>query len=155
MRRLLVPLLLPFVTRWIHVQERRILAHGEPLDDQGISDARKIGVANPERVRLLRVPNVPVPGGPLVAFCGRWTGGPSGRIAGLTARYGIFIRTDVWGDRRLVAHELVHTAQYERLGGIRNFLRQYLTECLATGYDCAALELEAVEAAAGIFRGDP
>ncbi len=154
LRRLLVSLLLPFVTWWIEVQERRILVQGELLDARGLADARRIGVTNPERVRLLRVRAVPVPGGPLVDFCGRWTGGPVGRIAGLTARYGIFIRADVWGDRRLIAHELAHTAQYERLGGIRSFLRQYLTECLTTGYACAALELEAVEAAAGIHFND-
>jgi hypothetical protein len=54
----------------------------------------------------------------------------------------------VWGDRRLVAHELAHTMQYERLGSVRAFLRQYLVECLTTGYAGAALELEAIEAAA-------
>ena len=46
---------------------------------------------------------------------------------GLTLRYGIFIRSDCWGDRNLVAHELAHTAQYERLGGIEPFLRKYFS----------------------------
>jgi len=52
---------------------------------------------------------------------------------GLTLRYGIFIRADHWGARRLVVHELVHTAQYERLGGFEPFLRQYLLECINIG----------------------
>jgi hypothetical protein len=148
MRRFLVPLLLPFVTRWIEEQERQILAEGEPLDERGLAEARRIGVTRPERVRLLRVPEVPLPCGRLIAALGKWVGGPAGRVAGLTAQYGIFIRSDRWDDRRLVAHELAHTAQYERLGGVRSFLRQYLTECLTTGYAGAALELEAIEAAA-------
>ncbi|HRJ72181.1 MAG TPA: hypothetical protein PLS03_08140 [Terrimicrobiaceae bacterium] len=44
----------------------------------------------------------------------------------------------------MIAHECVHTAQYERLGGFRPFLRQYLEECLAVGYDESPLELEAM-----------
>jgi hypothetical protein len=75
-------------------------------------------------------------------------GGPWKNTVGLTARYGIFIREAYWGDRRLIAHELAHTAQYERLGGITPFLRAYLTECLTSGYPRSALELEAVAAAA-------
>lgn len=150
MQRLLVSLLLPYVTRWIEAQERRILAVGRPLDALGIEDARRIGVAHPERVRLLCVPTVPVPGGALVAAFDRWSGMPGGETMGLTARYGIFIRAELFGDRHLLAHELAHIAQYERLGGVRPFLQQYLTECLTTGYASAALEQEAAAAAATV-----
>ena len=150
MRQLLVPVLLPYVTRWVESQERRILADGTPLDERSLNDARRIGVAHPERVRLLRVPIVPLPCGPLVASIGKWFAIPTGNTAGLTAYYGIFIRAEWWGDRRLIAHELAHTAQYERLGGVRPFLRRYLTECLTTGYVSAPMELEAIAAAADI-----
>jgi hypothetical protein len=61
----------------------------------------------------------------------------------LTLRHGIFIRADEWGDRRLVVHELAHTAQYERLGGFGPFLRQYLQECVTVGYPATPLEQEA------------
>jgi hypothetical protein len=50
----------------------------------------------------------------------------------------------------LIAHELVHAAQYERLGGILPFLRQYLVECLTIGYANAPMELEAAEMAARV-----
>ena len=63
---------------------------------------------------------------------------------GLTLRYGIFIRADRVGDRRLVFHELVHTLQYERLGGFQGFLRQYLNECVTIGYPAAPMEQEAI-----------
>jgi hypothetical protein len=150
MRRLLVPLLLGYVTRWIEAQERRILAEGSPLTERGLADARRIGVLQPERVRLLRVTHVPQPGGAFIAFLARCVGMPGDDTSGLTARYGIFIRSNEWGDRGLIAHELAHTAQYERLGGVRPFLRQYLTECLTAGYHGASLELEAIEAAADV-----
>jgi len=69
----------------------------------------------------------------------------STHTAGLTLRHGIFIRVDCWGDRRLVFHELVHTMQYERMGGIQSFLRQYLFECLTIGYPAAPMEQEAIQ----------
>ena len=62
----------------------------------------------------------------------------------LTVRYGIFLRSDCWRNRLLVAHELVHTLQYERLGGFEAFLRPYLIECLIRpGYPYGAMEKEA------------
>ena len=56
---------------------------------------------------------------------------------------GIFIRDDHWDSRRLVVHQLAHTMQYERLGSIESFLRQYLHECITTGYLAAPMEQEA------------
>lgn len=70
------------------------------------------------------------------------------RTAGLTLRYGIYVRSDCWDDRQLLIHELVHTSQYERLGGFQQFLRKYLDECLAIGYPAAPMEQEAVTKAA-------
>ncbi len=75
----------------------------------------------------------------------------SANTIGLTARYGIFLREDYRHDRSLLRHELAHTAQYERLGGIRPFLRQYLGEWLEVGYPSGALEVEA-SAVADRFR---
>ncbi len=74
--------------------------------------------------------------------------------AGLTVRYGIFIRADCWGDRGLVFHELVHTLQYERLGGFEPFLRQYLHECLTIGYPAAPMEQEAVTKTMTLLRDE-
>jgi hypothetical protein len=118
-----------------------------------LADATSLGVREPDRVRLLALDSVPTPTDltlkTAVAAIQFLT--PSTR--GLTLRYGIFVRNDCWGDRRLIAHELVHTAQYERLGGIRPFLRQYLTECLTIGYPAGPLEQEAIATAGGLdFR---
>jgi hypothetical protein len=64
----------------------------------------------------------------------------------MTLRYGIFIQAQHWGERRLLLHELAHVAQYERFGGFRGFLYQYLRECINPGYPLGDLELEAKRA---------
>jgi uncharacterized protein YjaZ len=53
----------------------------------------------------------------------------------------------------LLAHELHHVAQYERLG-IAGFARRYITELLVAGYANAPLEAEA-NAAAAPYKGSP
>ena len=67
---------------------------------------------------------------------------------GLTFRYGIFIRADYWNQRPLLVHQLVHTSQYERLGGFEGYLRPYLLECITPpGYPLGPMEQEAVTTA--------
>ena len=121
-----------------------------PLCESNLSDARLMGVEHPERIRLLRVVGIPLPGNPVLMFAARITGLFSPHTAGMALRYGIFVRQDCWGDRRLIAHECVHTAQYERLGGFSGFLSCYLRECLETGYPAAPMEQEAIVRSAEI-----
>jgi len=71
----------------------------------------------------------------------------------MTLRYGIFIRREYWGNRRLLAHELAHVAQYERMGGVRRFLGAYLQECLNPGYPLGPLEQEAKQAESALIDG--
>jgi hypothetical protein len=101
-------------------------------------------VREPERVRLLELARVPVPKDLTLRTAAAAIQFLTSTTCGLALRYGIFIRRDCWGNRRLVAHELVHTAQYERLGGIEPFLRQYLYQCLTIGYPEAPMEQEAI-----------
>ena len=145
--RLLLPVMLPVGCAWIARQERRILAEGVPLSPTQLADARALGVVEPERVRLLCLPRIPLPRHRFVRWLGARTGTLSTETVGLSARYGIFLRMPFHHDRRLLAHELTHTRQYERLGGIRPFLRRYLHECLTVGYYEAPMEWEAIEAA--------
>lgn len=119
-------MLLPLAGAWAAEQERIILQSGVPLTEPQLTDARQVGVIHTERVRLLRVVQIPAPSHPVLARAAAATGLISPTTGGMTLRYGIFIRTDCWGQRLLVAHELVHTSQYERLGGFEAFLRPYL-----------------------------
>jgi hypothetical protein len=133
--RLLLAVALPIATAWARRQEKRILRAGVPLNEQQLADARLVGVAEPERVRLLVVDRVP----PRVPFVNRST-------IGMALGHGIFLRRDFADRRSLLLHELVHTAQYERLG-FRAFLQRYLHECLTCGYPGGALEMEATRVA--------
>jgi hypothetical protein len=141
-------MLLPLACAWAVGQERAILRSGVALSELQLADARQIGVAQPERVRLLRVAQIPVPTAPALAAAARATNLINPLTHGLTLRYGIFIRADCWNQRSLLVHELVHTRQYERLGGFEGFLRPYLLECITPpGYPYGPMEQEAAAAA--------
>ena len=82
----------------------------------------------------------------------------SANIVGLTLRYAVFIREDWWQKQsaqkqlEFVVHELVHTHQYERLGGIEPYLRQYLSERQKFSYPNNPLEMEAHRIATNLFQ---
>ena len=138
-------MLLPLACAWAAAQEQRILATGEALSELMLGRARQVGVKQPERVRLLYVPEIPIPEDPVLRAATLQTQFLSPRTRGLTLRYGIFIREDCRDDPTMVIHELGHTAQYERMGGFESFLRQYLFECLTIGYPEAPMEQEVIE----------
>ncbi len=142
MKRALVWFILPTIHLWARRHEAVILRRGVALTAQEQVTARQAGVRQPERVRLLTVDCVPprLPIG-LRALAAHWQWGPA-TTAGMSLGYGIYLRADQAHRPELLRHELVHTAQYERLG-FRPFLRAYLLECLTVGYPLGALEKEA------------
>jgi len=142
--------LLPLAVHWAAEQERRVLCEGVRLSKIELADAKAIGVRNPERVRLLRVDSVPVPVHPMLRAAAASIHFLTAAPRGLALDKGIFIRADHWRDRALIAHELVHTAQFQRLGGILPFLQTYIFQCATVGYPNAPLELEAIATAARI-----
>lgn len=144
--------ILPLAAAWAEEQEKRILDSGVALTSAQIRDAHAVGVSHPERVRLFMIEAIPMPEHPVLRAAGEATGLISPFTAGLTLRYGIYIRSDLAGDRALIAHELVHTGQYERRGSILAFLRQYLHECLTIGYPAAPMEQEAITVSARVLR---
>ena len=143
-------MLLPLACEWAAAQEQYILETGEALSNTMLANARLVGVVAPERVRLLYVPQIPIPDDPALRAAVEETQFLSPLTRGLTLRYGISIRPDWRSDRTMVIHELGHTAQYERLGGFEPFLRQYLFECLTIGYPEAPMEQEVIELTAHI-----
>src|SRR5256885_15798262 len=127
-------MLRPVACGWAAAQEQRILATGEALSDTMLGDARVVGVAIPEKVRLLYVPEIPIPDDPPLRAAILETQFLSPLTRGLTLRYGIFIRSDCRFVRTMVIHELDHTAQYERLRWFETFFRRNLFACLTLGY---------------------
>lgn len=145
--RFTVKMILPFACAWARKQERFIIRTGTPLSISQLVDAARIGIKHPERIRLRVVEEVPLPSSPRLRKLAHKAGLLKPGTIGLTLRYGIFLRAGYVNDRRLIVHELAHTAQYERLGGIRPFLERYLYECLTAGYPLGLLEQEASEIA--------
>jgi hypothetical protein len=136
--------LLPLACQWAAVQEQRILAAGVPLSLGALIDAQRVGVRQPQRVRILYVPEIPIPQHPALRAAAEQTRLVTPFAGGLTLRYGIFIRSDCAYSRPMIVHELGHTAEYERLGGFEPFLRQYLFECVTIGYPEAPMEQEVI-----------
>ncbi len=146
--RPLLRLALPAACVWAWRQEVVILRRGVALDAAQARTARSMGIAHPERIRLLRVEVVPPLSRLLRAIGGR-LGIVSDATIGMTLRYGIFIQSEHRQDRRLLVHEMAHVAQYERLGGFRGFLSAYIAECIDPGYPHGPLECEARRAELG------
>ena len=139
--------LLPLASAWAAAKERAALENGTPLDAAQMADATAAGVSQPEKIRIFRVAQIPYPKHPILKAATDATRLISQRTAGIAFQYGIFLKSEYSSDRCLLAHELAHTAQYERFGGIQRFLEQYLEECLAYGYENAPLEKAASDIA--------
>ncbi len=138
---------LPLAASWVLRQEQFILERGVPLIDSQLSDAKLAGVVHPERVRLLRVEEIPLPEYPQLLPMAEAMKLTAPAAPGVAMRYGIYIRSEYWGQRQAVVRELAHTAQYERLDSVSAFLECYLFQCMAVGYTAAPMEQEAIAVA--------
>ena len=135
--------LIPKASLWVEEQEAIILSNGVQLTEKQLSIASKIGIKNINKIRLLQVESIPEPADSILDEVSKGIGFISDNTLGITYRYGIYIRHDFWENENLIIHELTHTLQYERLGGIAEFLNQYIKECIYYGYDRSPLEVEA------------
>ena len=129
--KILVGAILPLAIWWVKRGEAQALKNGRPLHKSERAHAQSVGISDSERVRVLEVDAI-------------FPWERRSLTSGVCYRYGILVRRGCMG-RELVLHELAHTAQYERLGGIRPFLRAYLLECLTKGYPNGPLEQEAIK----------
>lgn len=138
-------ILLPLASQWVELKEKEILGNGHALSSELTAFALKIGIKHPERIKILEVDRISPPEHPLLKQACDATQMISRNTAGLTLRYGIFIKKDFVSHASLYKHELAHVLQYEQLGGIKEFLNKYLNEVLAYGYPNAPMEKEARE----------
>ncbi len=134
-------ILIPEAIEWATEQEKSIRDHGFPIVEHGITMAQRVGVLRPERVRVLIVPELPLPPTPmkLRQLAERLK---LQQMGGLTLGYGIYLAHGRW-DNTLLCHELRHVQQYESRGGIAAFMDEYLRQVLGVGYDDAPLEVDA------------
>jgi hypothetical protein len=135
--------LIPMAASWVEKQEAYILANGIPLNEKQRLIASKMGIKHIDKIKIMQVESIPEPEDSILKEKNKILGFFSSNTLGITYRSGIYIRNDFWEDESLLIHELTHTLQYERLGGIVDFLNQYIKECIYFGYDKSPLEIEA------------
>jgi hypothetical protein len=137
-------LILPKTLAWANEQAKKGLAAGRVLTSAELEDARQVGVAAPEKIRLALVDEVPMPDDPTLREVAIRTGLLNQGIAGLTLGYAIFI-TPRHLSRRLLTHECRHVHQYEAAGSIDQFMPEYLRQIITFGYLTAPLEIDATQ----------
>lgn len=135
--------MLPLVIWWVRHNEKIALRMGRNLSDEEMSWAKQIGIAHPEKIRILNVTRIPTPVPHFVEKVLQRKGYPAGNAAGMCMRYGIYAKESHEDRKSIIAHELVHTHQFERLGGLWHFLHIYLMETMILGYANSPLEIEA------------
>jgi hypothetical protein len=140
--REVLPQLLPGAISWAEAQAARIAGSGRPLDAEETRLARDVGVARPERVRIVTADSLPLPEESALRAAALQTGLLGPAMVGLTLGHAIFIRRG-HTSRRLLSHELRHVHQYEQAGSIADFLPAYLQEIVAFGHAAAPLEQDA------------
>lgn len=148
-----LPSLLPFAYAWAEKHEKIWLETGVPLDHDQMADARRAGVREPERIRVVHTEALPQLESEEMTFIATRMGLFTPRSVGLTVGYGICLLHRFSNDRPVLVHEFVHVGQYERLGGVRPFLDQYLRECIDPGYPFGRLEQEGILVARDICKG--
>ena len=134
---------LPFAWWWLRRNEKIALRLGRELNDEELLWAKQLEIQNPHKIRILNVARIPSPVPEWIESFMQRRGFPVGTAAGMCMRYGIYLVEKYSHRKSLLAHEMVHTHQFERLGGVWLFLREYLYQTLLLGYINAPLENEA------------
>jgi hypothetical protein len=147
--------LAPLAYEWAKIQEASILEHGVPLTAAQIADARRAGVRDPGRIRVLVVDRIPLPEDKELADAARRVQIITDASRGVTVGYGIIIRADGWRNRELLVHQFAHVAQCERSGGLQTFVSEYLLDRRSSrDFSLGTLEEEARTLARQICASD-
>ena len=146
--------LAPLACQWAKSQEACILKHGAPLTGGQIADARRAGVEDTGRVRVLVVDRIPMPEDKELADAARHAQIITDASKAVAIGHGIIIRADSWQNRELLLHQLVHVAQCERSGSLESFVSEYLTDRRGSrDFSVGSLEDEARSLARDICAG--
>lgn len=143
--------LLPIASSWVEEQESYILENGIPLNQTILKNSQILGIKGIKNVRILPVEEIPLPINDILKNAITRLGFIGKDTIGIAFRYGIYVKTFHQNDAKLLIHELTHTVQYERAGGISLFLKQYVQECIEFGYPNGILEQEAINVANLIY----
>jgi hypothetical protein len=136
--------LVPLAYQWCKATEVFVLTHGVPLSPRQMADARRAGVHDCSKIRMLVVDRIPLPENLELAEAARHVRILTEETRCIGFGYALIIRADAWGDRELLVHNLVHIAQCERSGGLEPWVRRYLSNRrTSVQFSLGALEEEA------------
>ncbi|BDS05666.1 hypothetical protein NT6N_07060 [Oceaniferula spumae] len=138
-------------TPWAFWHQGRIQKHGRKLTEQELTYAMDLGVTQPEEIYVSVVDRVPNPLHFLFSLLNRCGASCVIDAAGITLGRGIYLSADCAGSAALMAHELVHIQQYQRVGSIWAFMIEYIHQCLMHGYYDADWEVEARQESARVL----
>ena len=137
-----LPVLLPRAIAWAEDRAQEVLATGIALSDSELSLARRVGVSQPERIRISIVRALPLPSDPELQQAALAAGLLGPGMVGLTLGHGIYICAG-YKSARLLSHECRHVYQYEQAGSIGAYLPVYLQQIVTVGYQNAPFEIDA------------
>lgn len=137
-----LPSLLPLAVEWAEVTSWHGTSVGVSLNDAGQAIARRVGVQQPDRIRVAIVDDLPRPSHPMLRTAAIEAGFLGPGMAGITLGYSVFVRRGQ-ENTRLLSHEFRHVCQYEQAGSIAAFLPVYLQQIVEVGYRDAPFEIDA------------
>lgn len=139
---LLIQQLLPAAIEWAQDEAALAAANGRPLSARESAIARKVGVSQPERIRVCVVRQMPAPSREPLRSAAAALGLLGPGTTGLALDHSVFMR-EGHQDERLLAHECRHVQQCEAAGSLAQFLRAYFTQLAQHGYTDAPFEIDA------------
>src|SRR3954447_23152219 len=108
--RALVELALPIACAWVRREEADILRRGSPLNETQLAEARRIGIAEPERIRVRVVEIIPPRLHPAQRFLAGKFGMTFSNTIGIALGHAIYLQCEHAQSQRLLWHELAHVA---------------------------------------------
>lgn len=135
---------LPMALKWYEEVEAQMLPQGRPLSESEKVVARKLGVLQPERVRIVVLEKFPMPENQELRVEAERYGIGSFLEGGRTFGYAIMLKPRYAETSTIITHELAHVGQHDRLGRV-SFVRRYITELEMMGYTRSPLELDAYQ----------
>ena len=137
-----LPGLMPHAVQWAEATAEYAAMSGRPLDAAEQALARRVGVFQPEKIRLLAVDQMPYPEHPLLQVAAMATDFLGPQSLALTLGHAVVVRRG-HESTRLYSHEFRHVHQYEQAGSIAAFLPVYLEQLVEHSYADAPLERDA------------
>src|SRR5207244_4851795 len=116
---------------------------GVSWKEPGLALARRVGVRQPEHIRVSVVDRLPLPDDAALRNAAIQTGLLGPNMIGLTLGYAVLVCRGHEATPRLLSHEFRHVHQYEVAGSIAAFLPGYLQQIVTYGYANAPLEIDA------------